>query len=276
MKFLVPTDFSSTSKKALHYAIDLAKQMHGGAIVAVHVVDSEDLIPASELEFKRFVQGLETPDGFSTETIVIVGNLYDAIGQYAKSHGFDLIIMSTEGATGLQKVLGSHAVRMIQHSKVPFIVVQKEIVDAPGGVKEIALPVTLEKEDKAILAAVTDLALVLKAKIEIIYQEKSDEFLAATMKRNLNFTNAHFKNRGVETHINVVDEGADFSKEIIRIALAQECDLIATINKHDNGIANLFGWNFDQNMLENNAHIPVLTIDALPAETAKDIFGVNR
>lgn len=276
MKFLVPTDFSAISKNALHYAIDLANQMHGGAIVAVHVVTSEDLVAAADLEFKRFTKDLNEPEGFTTQTVVIVGNLYDAIGTFAKQNGFDLVIMSTEGASGLQKLLGSHAVRMIQHSKVPFIVVQREIIEAPGGVKEIALPVTLEKEDKAILATVTDLALVLKAKIEIIYQEKSDEFLAATMKRNLNFTNAHFKNRGIETHVNVVKESADFSEEIIRIALARECDLIATINKHDNGISNLFGWNFDQNMLENNAHIPVLTIDAQPAEGVTDIFGVSR
>lgn len=275
MKFLVPSDFSETSKNAVRYAVNLAQQLHAGCIQVIHVVDSPEKVTASELEFERYIKGLEEPEGFEVRTKVVVGNLYETVGKYAKENGYDLIVMSTKGAKGLEKVMGSNVVRMIQNSKVPFIVVQKEIAEAPGGVKEIALPVTLQREDKAILRTVTDLAIILKAKIEIIYQEKSDEFLSAAITRNLNFTKNYFKNRNLEINVNRVAEDHNFSDAVVNIASARECDLIAVINKHEDGIKNLFGWNFDQRMLENNAHIPVLTIDAVPQEDITDVFGVG-
>ena len=36
-KFLVPTDFSNTSRNALHYALQLAKELEAKAIEIVHV-----------------------------------------------------------------------------------------------------------------------------------------------------------------------------------------------------------------------------------------------
>lgn len=274
MKILVITDFSETSKQALQYAIDLVAATKGNIELA-HVVDDSEDADSAHTTLVNFIKQVNTK-GIEIKHTVLLGDLYDQVGVYTKMHAFDLLLFGTHGAHGLQKIFGSHAVKLIQHTTCPCIVVQKEIAIGEDGIKEIALPLTLEVEDKKILAHVTELAQLLDAKIEIIYQDNTDEFLGATIKRNLNFTVSHFEKAGLKYSVNQVDEGKNFNQEVINISDAKECDLIAIVNHHEDGVKNLFGWSFDQNMIENNKHIPVLTIDAKPAGNVNDIFSTTR
>lgn len=275
MKILVLTDFSNTSQQALQYGIDLIAATQGSIEIA-HVVDDSDDAEEAQKSLVHFLAKCSNKHGIKIQQTVLLGDLYDQVGVYTKMHDFDLLLFGTHGAHGLQKVFGSHAVKLIQHTTCPCIIVQKQIAIGEDGIKEIALPLTLEVEDKKILAHVTELAHLLDAKIEIIYQDNSDEFLGATIKRNLNFTVAHFEKSGLKYNVNHVNEGKNFDEEVVKIADAKECDLIAVVNHHEDGVKNLFGWSFDQNMIENNKHIPVLTIDAKPAGNVNDIFSTTR
>lgn len=67
----------------------------------------------------------------------------------------------------------------------------------------------------------------------------------------------------------------NFDEAIVKYAAAHQCDLIATVNHHNDGILNLFGAKFDQNILENSAHIPVLTVDARNQHKVNDIFSTT-
>ena len=275
MKILVITDFSDTSKQALQYAIDLVAATQGNIELA-HVVDDSEDADTAHASLVNFIKQANNPQGIEIMHTVLLGDLYDQVGGYTKMHAFDLLLFGTHGAHGLQKVFGSHAVKLIQHTTCPCIVVQKQIAIGEDGIKEIALPLTLEVEDKKILTHVSELAQLLDAKIEIIYQENTDEFLGATIKRNLNFTVSHFEKAGLKYGVTQVDGSKNFDKEVVKVADAKECDLIAIVNHHEDGVKNLFGWSFDQNMIENNKHIPVLTIDAKPAGDVRDIFSTTR
>jgi hypothetical protein len=80
------------------------------------------------------------------------------------------------------------------------------------------------------------------------------------------------RNSGINTQSIDVGNEISFDEAIIKYAAAHRCDLIATVNHHNDGILNLFGANFDQNLLENSAHIPILTVDARNQEHVTDIF----
>lgn len=275
MKTLVLTDFSHTSKRALEYTLDLLVTEGEQSITLAHVVGKPaDAAKAME-NFNPFIEGIANPSNVTIQKEIIHGDLYDATGAYSKKEGFELIVFGTHGARGLQKIVGSHAVKLIQHTNCPVIVVQDEIHRDPDGIKQIALPLTLAVEDKKMLNYVSRIAKLMGAMIEIIYHEKSDEFLAATMKRNLSFTKSFLEKAGIDYALNEVASKDNFDQQVVEIAAKKSCDLIATINHHEDGIKNLFGWNFDQNMIENNAHIPVLTIDAQPAGDVKDIFSTT-
>ena len=276
MKLLALTDFSATSAQALQYSIDLLQNVPSGTLHVLHVVEHQKDTEKALASLQAFVGNVRNPKNVKMHTDVALGDLYDEVGLYTQKQSFDFLLFGTHGAKGIQKIFGSHAVKLVQHTACPCIIVQDEIAIGEDGIKEIALPLTLEVEDKKILAYTAGLAKLLAARIEIIYPEHDDEFLAATIRRNLKFTTAHFEVQGIPFGTNPVDSGLHFDDHVIRVAVEKECDLIAVVNHHEDGIRNLFGWSFDQNMIENNAHIPVLTIDAKPAGDVGDIFSTTR
>lgn len=275
MKTLVLTDFTHTSKRALEYTLDLLVSSASSVVTLAHVVSKPEEASSAMGTFSTFLKDIKNPHNATVEPVILNGDLYDAVGAHSRKEQFELIVFGTHGARGLQKLVGSHAIKLIQHTSCPVIVVQDEIHRDEDGIKQIALPLTLAVEDKKMLNYVSAIAKTMGAMIEVIYHEKSDEFLANTMKRNLNFTTSFLEKEGIEYVLNAVSESKNFDDEVIAIAADKSCDLIATINHHEDGYKNLFGWSFDQNMIENNAHIPVLTIDAKPAGKVNDIFSTT-
>jgi nucleotide-binding universal stress UspA family protein len=134
---LVPTDFSDCSRKALQYAVPLAKQ-HGAAVTLLHVVpippyavgevSGGDYIPSclrtsGEQELthlvNEFVRGEVTAD-----TAVRNGTAATEIIELAKSLPADLVVISTHGRNGLKHFfMGSVAELVVRHSPCPVLVV---------------------------------------------------------------------------------------------------------------------------------------------------------
>ena len=80
---------------------------------------------------------------------------------FVTSTATKMMVFGTHGARGLQKILGSHAVKLVQHTSAPVIIVQDEIHRDPDGIKQIALPLTLASEDKKMLAHVCRVAEII-------------------------------------------------------------------------------------------------------------------
>ena len=273
MKILVPTDFSVAADSGLKYAISFLNNYNGGQIDVLHVCEKESEREKGEAAMAECT-AIDLPTGIVLDSRVEVGDYENRIGEYAKESGCSLVVMGSKGARGLQKLVGSNALKLVAESEIPFIVTQREVRDDEV-LDRIAVPITLEQEDKKILSTVAAIAKPVKASVFFIYEDKSDEFLAATISRNLNFAKSYLRKQGIQTQ--AIDAGHDlgFDEAIVKYAAAHQCDLIATVNHHNDGILNLFGANFDQNILENSAHIPVLTVDARNHQKVNDIFGTT-
>jgi len=274
MKVLVPTDFSTTATSGLHYAVSFVANYGSGHIHVLHAVEKQADLAAAQAQLKTFC-AIEAPAGITVTQNIVVGDYNDAIGQEAEAQQCVLIIMATKGAHGIQKLIGSHAMKVVSSSNIPHIITQREVYDDEV-LDRIAVPITLEREDKKILSTVAAIAKPLGAAVLLIYEDNSDEFLGATIARNLNFAKSYLRNSGIETQAIDVGHDLSFDEAIIKYAAAHQCDLIATVNHHNHGILNLFGANFDQNLLENSAHIPVLTVHARNHEHVNDIFMTTR
>ena len=274
MKVLVPTDFSSTATSGLQYAKSFVANYGSGHIIVLHTVEKESERPAAEEKLADFCN-IDLPASITLTTAIAVGDFNEEIGKQAEAHGCALIIMATKGAHGIQKLVGSHAMKVVSQSNIPHIITQREVYDDEV-LDRIAVPITLEREDKKILSTVAAIAKPLGAAVLLIYEDKEDEFLAATISRNLNFAKSFLRNAGVNTQAIDVGHDLSFDEAIVKYAAAHQCDLIATVNHHNDGILNLFGANFDQNLLENSAHIPILTVDARNHEQVNDIFMTTR
>ena len=140
-RILVPIDFSDCSKKALQYAIPLAKE-HQAAITLLHVVQAlcptGDFVAAdyAALQVEMCATGArnlaklavdEVRGKVSADTIVHAGSAALEIITTAKSLPADLIVISTHGRTGLKHVImGSVAEHVVRHAPCPVLVVREQ------------------------------------------------------------------------------------------------------------------------------------------------------
>lgn len=140
-RILVPLDFSDCASDALGYAAMMAKQFEA-TVILVHVIDTQGLAGGFSLSVEERDQALEavggkllsdaaaTLENAGIEVIQQVrkGAPYQAILDAAEEHGADLIIMGTNGRTGLERlVLGSVAEKIVQTSQRPVLTVHAAV-----------------------------------------------------------------------------------------------------------------------------------------------------
>ena len=137
--YLVPLDFSRGSERALDYALALAREKKG-KLVALHVVPAELIYPPTggRFDFYRLWER-DARENFSRlakrkklkpedcRLIVARGtNFAEVIARQAKKMRVAMIIMGSQGRTGLQHLLlGSVAERTLRYAECPVLIVKK-------------------------------------------------------------------------------------------------------------------------------------------------------
>ena len=150
-KVLVPLDRSELAECTLAHVINLAKDGAVGEVVLLHAIQMElplDDIPSDDIDVgKRFdVQSLWadqrnkakkylaaaqlqlSSQGIKVGTEVIEGcKPAQAIIDYSREQGIDLIMLATHGRTGMKGMLmGSVAFRVLHESAVPVLLIRPE------------------------------------------------------------------------------------------------------------------------------------------------------
>ena len=141
-RILVPTDFSTASRLALDYAIDLSTR-YGASIDLLHVIDTpadvttypdgffaglpalrEQLHEEAERQLVLVAQicgAANVP--FSTH--LSTGRAAPTIVQQAADKDVDIVVMGTHGRSGLEHfLLGSVAERVIRSAPCPVLTVR--------------------------------------------------------------------------------------------------------------------------------------------------------
>jgi len=134
-KILVPMDFSDCSKKALQYALPLAKQF-GSEIILVHVMPYAVQPPETILADTHSIDASgkvlndllrEISSTVTARASLRVGSPHAEIVEAAKESEADLIVLSTHGHSGLaHMLLGSTAERVVRHAPCPVLVVREK------------------------------------------------------------------------------------------------------------------------------------------------------
>lgn len=146
-RLLAPTDFSESSKQALHYALEFARgfntELHILNVVEpvvypaemfsqVGMIDVESVLEkSSKEEMEIWLKDIPT-DKRPITTAVEHGRPFAEIIRYAQEHQIDLIILGTHGRSGLDHfLLGSTAEKVIRKAPCPVLTVrpqEREIV----------------------------------------------------------------------------------------------------------------------------------------------------
>jgi len=272
-KILVPIDFTEITENALKYAIGAAKPL-GTGICLLHIADSEEKKITSMEGLEALIYKYEG-HGVSLKPITTMGSIFETIAETAEQEGVGIIFMGTHGMKGLQRLIGSNALRVITKSKVPFVITQDRIPN-DNEINDIVVPIDMAKEDKQILTSVIRSSHVFKAKVHLFVNKQKDEFNENAVARNLAFSKKYLAEHEVNFTVSHTNGMDTFENELIRFSQNIGADMIAIVNHHEGGLTNLLGNNFDQNVITNDAKIPVLIANSVDNTTVDNIFGVFR
>jgi len=183
-KILVTTDFSSSSKAGLRFALQLAS--HGGfELVFFHcfqamiptTIHRDRLEDALKEQVKEHLQKLErfvatviksTKINPGKYRCVIVEDLSPekAILEYAQQNGVNFICISTRGAGQILKIIGTNTSKIIVKSPVPVLVVPHTYRLRP--LKKVLYASDLENIDRE-MPMVAAFAKTIGAKVDMAH-----------------------------------------------------------------------------------------------------------
>ncbi len=259
--FLVPTDFSEVCANAAHRAASLAKDFNY-KVVLLHVIDKNTLA-----ELRKEGKGLETIDErlkdlarsltqefvIQVDTMAREGDIFTTIAEVAEDLKASLIFLGTHGKTGMQKVTGSFALKVVTSSEVPTIVVQKRPFGQ--GLNKIVMPITSDSGPWVKTKWAAAIAKEFNSTI-IIYHIASDEIEdVITMITN------HFQVNDVKFEVVAAEKSGNFTKQVIDYATAQNADMILIMTDPDKSLTSFLLGRYDEDIIFNTSQIPVMCIN---------------
>lgn len=182
-RILVPTDFSEHANNALRYAINIGNYFEA-EIEVLHIyemkifTDSATLIREYLKEdadrdladnirlFKDLIFGKTILNGRAID-----GNPIDTICSIANNEGFDMIVMGTQGASGLKEIfLGSKTSGVMKNTHIPILAIPNSFTYRP--IKDITFAVDsgIVADDK-VLRPLLELSKAYKSNIKILHLE---------------------------------------------------------------------------------------------------------
>lgn len=205
---LVPTDFSEQANYALDFAYSIAKKS-GGQIKLLNVVEAPhgtsfnamgEVVTPDDTDTVLFIQlrnsikqrlhELATHAKYkdvAISTDVEVGSAYGHISRAIADHEVDLVVMGTQGASGLKEVLvGSNTEKVVRRAKCPVLTV-KSPVEA-NSIKNVVLATNMKVNHEQLVREFNKLQQLFNATIHIVSINtpadfETDRFYKQEMKK---------------------------------------------------------------------------------------------
>jgi nucleotide-binding universal stress UspA family protein len=258
--YIVPYDFTSVGDAALNYAMHLGKHIEV-EIELLHVVKSNGEIISAQTKLNQVIEKVDAPRGVSFSINVSVGSIFEEISKTASKQSAQLIIMGTHGATGLQKLFGSNAMKVVTSSNTPFLIVQKHTV--VNEIKNIVVPVDLTKESLQIVNIAGDIAKIYNAKVHVLGEKQNDELLSQQMKNRILIVRNQYEERNIDCNIELMKQGGSYQRKVMEYAKVNAIDLIS-IAYHSESLLPQFDT-FAQSLITNEQNLPCMIINSKPA-----------
>ncbi len=255
--YIVLHDFTEIGDTALEYALHIANHVHTD-IELLHVVNTSSKEEQAHKKLEEIIATKKLPEGCTLTPVVKTGSYLDDMGKMAKSEHAQLVIMGTHGALGLQKLFGSHALKMIRTSDVPFLVVQK---GTPlRNISKVIVPVDLTKESLQIVNIAGDMANIFGGEVHILWEDQNDERLSMTMKTRTHIVKNNYEERGVKAEFVKLSSKGSYIKKIEQYAESQSAEIVA-FAYHSESILPQFET-FGQSLITNSLNLPCMVVNS--------------
>jgi nucleotide-binding universal stress UspA family protein len=307
---LVPLDGSRLAAAVVPYAFTLARASDARvsllAVVASSPERAEEPSAAQEgdgrhvTEDTAYLDSVAAPmraHGLTVTTVVRHGNAANEILTASEDEGCSLIVMSTHGRTGLERLrMGSVAQHVLRHAIIPTLVVRPVSDAATEGEATIAaVTVTLDGSPLAAeaLPTATQIATALAAPLTLLRVIPSLVYLASTgwdagygayypvsaeteraeeqaIEKDLEAVAAPLRATGLQVHARWERSATNLAAEVIAAVLAQQPAGIAVMASHGRG--GVLRWALGSTVEEvlDQSPCPILIVRAGTAATGSE------
>jgi nucleotide-binding universal stress UspA family protein len=271
-KFLVPTDFSDTSKNAARYAVELAQDDPETTIILYNIYDrlapgsDGSLLTESDEDRKKVLnQALHNLEielhEISTVRIEYVaeesGSLVESIERYVRYNGINLVIMGITGATKLEQIFfGSNALNMARQGVCPVIIVPPKAQFKK--IKNVLLLSDFKNvKSTTPVAQIRQILEIFKPSLHIVnvdsehHVQLTDEF-----KKERDWMERTFSDYNPEFYFIRM---FDFLEAIDAFTADHNIDLIVTVPRKHSFLSGLYKTSHTKK-LAYHSHIPVAAI----------------
>lgn len=236
---LVPTDFSILADSAIHYAVKMASLFNAPIILYHSFIPFESgfypltLSNKENLDTNKILTNrltsikdsiLKKNPNLSISIHVDEGPEGIRIIEFCKKKKIDLIIMGTNGASGLKETLiGSFTAEVMTKAPCPVLAIpNKYKFKMP---KKITYASNYNKKDKKVIQSLLELNNLFKAKIDILHIDNKKHITTADeelekYKKTLEAQYEHF----MLSFNHVI--GKDISKTILEESLHDKTDIL--------------------------------------------------
>ena len=243
---VVPTDFSDNALVALKYAVSIANKF-GSTIHLVNGIENSASAGIYTEVNKVFQEtammkltDVVNKEARSLDNLSLMvakalrGEITDAICDYADKVHADLIVMGTQGASGLKEIfIGTTALGVIKNAKIAVLVIPKNT--------ELKEPknISLALDDQNITSAdvvvpFKKIVNAFKAQASIFHFNK--EYVTTNIDPDIE---EYLSDLNFSIHDQYSDE-KDINKVINDYVKKEEVDLLAMIRRRRSFLANLF------------------------------------
>lgn len=270
---LVPVDFSKPSENALRVAAKLAKK-NNAKIHTLHVVelaeslfgsgqfnvDNEEIIFFMDLAKRKFKEFLDKDflEDIETDDIVEVGSTTFAIEEVVKRNDVDLIVMGSNGVSGLEEVMiGSNTEKVVRNSEIPVLVIKQDIEKIDF--KKVLFATNFELENVTAYNKAKSFADSFDAQLKMVYinmpgnQFYSTSEIRDHMRKFLNKVEVPLNHDNVKIYNDYsIQEG------VLNASHDDKFDLIAMPTHGRKGLSHFFNGSIGEDVV-NRSDLPVIT-----------------
>lgn len=280
---LVPYDFTEEADCAVNHAASVAAT-HGAQVVLTHIIDKKsqgklkaEHKSAADLEFEMKTAGSKVAgDNIQLSAIAREGDIFTTIPEIADELQAELIIFGTHGVRGMQHIMGAFALKLVTGAKVPVIIVQRRPIRTHG-YKKIVYPVDENPYSKQKAYAVAEFAKLFNAEILLFPKFNSDDHFRNYTQGNLRYSEKVFTEAGIRHTTTDNTKSGSFSKQVVDFAAKSDADLISIITQDsdDRDVGDIFIGSEDVRIINNEAEIPTLCINAVVSLKVSGLAGVT-
>ncbi len=269
-RILIPTDFSKYSEEALKVAAQIAKN-HNSEIILLHMLElphqgSDAIgggksIPEIMLYKNKAIENLEKLmdaeylKGINVSEAIEFKKVYEGILDACEKNKVDLIIMGSHGTSGFDEFLvGSNAEKVVRHSKIPVLVIKKEVENFK--IENFVFASDFSKETYKPFEKVIEYAKLFNSKLFLVMISTPNSFKTthSAEKTMRNFVEKF----NLENYSSHIYNDTNIENGIINFANSVNADIIGICTHGRTGLAHFFNGSIGEELV-NHASKPVIT-----------------